>query len=269
MGVIVLNIALVVACSSFSLNDISWKKLDDGLFFAEVSAPIKSDIGESTITILRIDPSFYKFHLLCALEKQTDRKTAKEWVEEEDLIAVVNAGMFQLGTLKSVGFMKNFEFTINPNLNKDNTILAFNRNTPGVPEIQIIDRKCQDWQTLKSAYHSFAQGIRMIDCNQRNMWIQQERRFSIVCIAIDQLGNVLFIFSRSPYSGHDLIRNMLLLPLDLHNAMYLEGGPEASLYIDYLDFKYGNMGSYEINFNENDANDYFWDLPNVIGVTRK
>lgn len=263
-----IQITFSISASLSISNDITWKTLNEGLYFAEVIAPIRSDIGDSRIILLKIDPKYYQFHLLSSKENQTENKTVKEWAEEENLMAVINAGMFQMDFKTNVGYMKNYNFVNNGNLNKDNTILAFNRKSSAVPEIQIIDLKCQDWNILKDAYHSFSQGIRMIDCNQQNRWKQQEKKFSIACIAVDREGFVLFILSRSPYSGHDLIMNLLRLPLNLYNAMYLEGGPEASLYIKYGKFEYGVMGSYEVNFNENDDNDFFWKIPNVIGIRK-
>ena len=91
----------------------------------------------------------------------------------------------------------------------------------------------------------------------------------MVVIGIDKEGNVLFIFSRSPYSVYDFI-NMLLAPsIKLYNAMYLEGGPEASFYLNHNGHKVKKMGSYETGFNENDDNHRFWPIPNIIGITKK
>lgn len=49
------------------------------------------------------------------------------------------------------------------------------------------------------------------------------------------------------------------------DAQHLEGWPEASLYFKFNDLEIEAMGSYETGFNENDFNDTFWSLPNVIG----
>ena len=109
----------------------------------------------------------------------------------------------------------------------------------------------------------------MIDCKQTNRWSQQDKRFSMVCIAMDKKGKVLFIFTRSPYSVHDFINMLLSLPLEIYNAQYLEGGPEASLYINTGSFEWKQFGSFETGFVEHDKNDIFWAIPNVIGITTK
>jgi hypothetical protein len=138
-----------------------------------------------------------------------------------------------------------------------------------VPEFQIIDMKCQNWEILKDKYHSYTQSIRMVDCSQKNRWSQQPKKWSMVVIGKDKKGNTLFIFSRSPYTVHDFIDILLEAPLDIYNLMYLEGGPEASFYLDHNEAKIAKMGSYETDFNENDDNDFFWQVPNVIGITKK
>ena len=51
--------------------------------------------------------------------------------------------------------------------------------------------------------------------------------------------------------------------------MYLEGGPEASFYLSHNELMIEKMGSYETGFNENDDNNEFWQIPNVIGITKK
>ena len=91
----------------------------------------------------------------------------------------------------------------------------------------------------------------------------------MVIVAIDKSGDLLFVFTRSPYNMYRHIDNLLKLPLNIYNAMYLEGGPEASFYLQTSDTLMYNMGSYETNFTEHNENDYFWGIANVIGVKRK
>ncbi|WP_165748135.1 phosphodiester glycosidase family protein [Cellulophaga sp. Z1A5H] len=261
---------LLLSFNSFSDEEkITWNKIDEGLFYTEHDAPKKSSIGDSKITILKISPKLYNLNLLSAKENGERIKTAKKWAEDKDQIAVINAGMYMQDFATNVGFMKNFDFVNNGRLNKDNTIAAFNRKNDSVPEFQIIDRTCQNWDQLKDQYNSFTQSIRMVDCNQKNKWGQQAKKWSMVVIGKDKEGNALFIFTRSPYSVHDFISILLNSSLDVYNLMYLEGGPEASFYMDHNGTKVEKMGSYETDFNENDDNTKFWSIPNVIGISKK
>ena len=109
----------------------------------------------------------------------------------------------------------------------------------------------------------------MVNCKQINMWSQQEKKWSMVVIGIDKKGNALFIFTRSPYSGHDFIDILLSLDISLYNAMYLEGGPEASFYLTNGKFEIEKFGSFETNFFLSDDNNEAWPIPNVIGIMKK
>jgi uncharacterized protein YigE (DUF2233 family) len=248
---------------------VHWKKIDTGLYVTSIDSPVKSSVGDSKITILKINPKYYNFKLISAKEKNEPNKTAKEWAKSRNLAAVINAGMFQKDYKTNVGFMKNYDFINSSRLNKYKAVTAFNRKTPEVPEFQIIDLKCQNWNQLKTKYHTFIQGIRMIDCRQKNCWSPQNKKWSMVVIGIDKKGNALFIFSRSPYSVHNFINILLQLPLSIYNAMYLEGGPEASFYLNHNGVEIQRFGSYETGFNLDDGNSSYWPIPNVIGIQKK
>jgi uncharacterized protein YigE (DUF2233 family) len=248
---------------------ITWREVDKGLQLGEYVSPIKSTLGDSKVTLLKISPAEFDFKLVSAKEPGERIRTASDWCGSRKLVAAVNAGMYREDYKTNVGYMKNYGFVNNPTLNKDNTIIAFNRKDASVPPVQIIDLQCQVWDSLKGHYDSFTQGIRMVDCHQQNMWSQQDRKWSMVVMGMDLDGNALFIFTRSPYSVHDFINILLASPLRLKNAMYLEGGPEASLYMNHNGIEVMRCGSYETGFNENDNNHQFWQIPNMIGIVKK
>lgn len=250
-------------------EEILWKKIDTGLHLAEFESPQKSFIGDSKITVLKIDPSIYNFNLFSAKEETEQLATAKEWAIEKKQIAVINAGMYRADFATNVGYMKDYDLINNDRLNSDNTITAFNRKDDTVPEFQIIDRQCQNWKSLMDKYHSLTQSIRMVDCNQKNKWSQQDKKWSMVVIGKDKKGNALFIFTRSPFSVHDFTAILLKSSLDIYNLMYLEGGPEASFYLNHNGQSIEKMGSYETGFNQNDYNKQFWKIPNIIGISKK
>lgn len=267
--------ALIIFLSTLCFSDDQtqpegiWKKVDSGLFIGIFDAPQKSNIGDSKITVVKIDPHYYKFKLLSAKEDGKQRMTAKEWCRKYKLIGAINAGMYQEDLLTHVGYMKNFEYLNNPYVTKDNAILAFNRADTTVPEIQIIDRECQDFNELREKYNTLIQNIRMVNCRQQNVWRQQAGKWSIAALGIDMEGNVLFIFSQSPYTAHDFINILLSLPISLYNAMYLEGGAAASLYLSTVYLELNLSGNIETGLNENNNISVTWPIPNVIGFVKK
>lgn len=266
MRLIKVILAIFFTCLSLSSETRSqnqfWKWIADGLFLFED--------GKEKITILRIDPKLYIFKLICASENDNIKMTVKRWAKRYNLISAINAGMYQKDGIKSVGYMKNFSHFNNPRLNKSfKAMLAFNPVDKNVPEIQIIDLECQNFDNLKDKYQTFIQGIRMISCKQENLWKKDDKRWTTAAFGIDKNGNALFIFGENPISVHEFINILLTLPVSIYNAMYLEGGPGASLYININNIELEKIGSYEIGSNEEKFQKVARSIPNVIGIIKR
>ena len=264
-------IAWVVLFPSVSFSEESfWKEVDEGLFVGEFDPHLKLKIKDSKVTIVKIDPKFCSFKLLCASEYGRVRMTARKWCEKFNLIATINAGMFQKDGFTNVGLMKNFNHMNNPRLNNNyKAVLAFNPIESNFPEIQIIDLKCQNIEKIRPKYQTLIQNIRMISCRQENVWIQQDKVWSMAVFGMDKSGNALFIFTEAPYSGHDFINILLSLPVSIFSALYLEGGPETSLFFSSKGVRFERVGIYETGFQENSSKAVAWPIPNVIGITKK
>jgi len=147
--------------------------------------------------------------------------------------------------------------------------LAFNRTDASVPEIQIIDLKCQDFEKLRTRYQTFIQGIRMIGCNQENVWSKQDRSWSLAVLAMGKEGSVFFILSEAPYSGYDFNNMLLSMNLSIFNALYLEGGPEAGLYFSAPGMTMEKVGIYGTDPNGGVVRSGALSIPNVIGIRKK
>jgi uncharacterized protein YigE (DUF2233 family) len=246
-----------------------WRVLEAGLDLGDFRAHERSDVGDSRIMVLRVDPARFRLVLANASAMPDHRpRTAREWATGKGLVAAINASMYRADHLTSVGLMESGNHVNNPALTKDNAVLAFDPATASLPPVRIIDRGCEDFGALRSQYGALVQSIRMIDCHGRNVWSQQPRKWSTAAIGIDKSGRGLFLFTRSPYSTHDFINMLLRLPIDLVRAMYVEGGPEAQLFVKAGEIEVEKAGSFETGFFESDANDRAWPVPNVVGVTR-
>jgi hypothetical protein len=247
-----------------------WRTLEPGLELGQLPSPKPSALGDSMIRLLRIDPGRFDFRLLNAsADKKGRGLTARRWCIEEGLVAAVNASMYQQDYRTSISLMRTRTHVNNPRLSKDMSILAFDRLDPGVPPVMIIDRQCEEFDVWKEKYGTFVQSIRMLSCKGKNVWTQQPKEWSTAAIGTDERGNVLFIHVRSPFSTHDLIDILRTLPIALSRAMYVEGGPEAQLFVRSGGEEHEFVGSYETAFMENDDNDQAWAVPNVVGITRR
>ena len=266
---IVFTLLLVIDTARVEGETSPWREVDDGLLIGEFEAQRNCSSSDTKILVLKIDPQKYAFKLLSASEHDGTKMTLKQWVEKYGLMAAFNAGMYQEDGITSVGFMKNFKHVNNGRLNKNKAILAFNPVDPSVPEIQIIDRECQDFETLKGKYRTFVQSIRMVSCEQQNVWSPQPTAWSTLAIAMDESLKVLVIFSEHPYCVHDLIEALLSLPISIYNAMYLEGGPQASLYLSTKNVTIEKYGVLEGSPDSHNPLRVSWPIPNILGIVRK
>jgi uncharacterized protein YigE (DUF2233 family) len=248
----------------------AWRSLETGLALGEFRSPRLSDVGDSMVRVLRIDPAHFDLRLMNA-SSSAERypMTAAEWARRHDLVAAINPSMYQEDHSRSVSLMRTRSHVNNSYVSKDRTVLAFDRLDDTVPPVQIIDRDCQDFDELRQHYGTLVQSIRMVSCEGHNVWSQQPRKWSTAAIGIDHQGRVLFIHVRSPFSTHDLIRILQELPLDLYNAMYTEGGPEAQLYLRTGGEEMQFVGSFETGFVDSDDNVKAWPVPNIVGVVRR
>jgi uncharacterized protein YigE (DUF2233 family) len=255
---------LFIAAPSIAA-ETPWKALGGGLELAEFPAGRASFVGDSMVTVLRIDPKLARFTMLSASQTGESPMPAKAWAAKHKLRAVINAGMFNPDGLP-VGQMRIGGVEVNPTPGAQNSIFFFDPKTSALPNAQLLDRKCGDVTQSLSNYKSLLQSLRMIDCHGKVSWAKQAKQWSMAVLGADHAGRILFIHCRSPYPVRDFAELLQKLPLDLGPLMYLEGGPEATLYIKSANIEVEKIGSYETGFHEADDNHQAWDLPNVIGV---
>jgi hypothetical protein len=269
LAILTVILSMVLSPHVILCKDGLWKKVDEGLHIGEFTFPEASKFRDSKITIVKIDPRFHSFRLLCASEHGKAKMTVKKWCQKHNLLSAINAGMYQEDGIRNVGYMKNFSHINNPRLNPAyKAVLAFNPIETTLPEIQIIDLQCQDFGKLRDKYQTLVQNIRMISCQQENVWRKQDKTWSIAVFGIDKSGNALFIFTESHYSGHDFANLLLSLPISIHNVMYLEGGQEATLYFSANDIEFERVGRPSSPY-ENDTLPAARSIPNVIGIVKK
>ncbi len=266
LGMLIVLIPLIVLYS----QDSKWEKINDGLFIGRFNASKKSTIGKSIIYVIKIDPKKYQLKVLSAGEYKHDNLTVKEWCGKYKLLAAINAGMYLTDYKSNVGYMKNYNYVNNSKVNsKYHSVAAFNPKNAGKPAYRIFDVDETPMDKVLKEYNSVVQNLRLIKRPSENRWPQQQKQWSEAALGEDKHGNILFIFSRSPYTMHDLNRILLKLPINLVCAQHLEGGPEASLYLSHGKIKLGIMGSYESEYNEADQHVQFLPLPNVLGIVRR
>jgi len=248
----------------------SWKTLAPGLELGYVTAREPSSAGDSRIAILRMDPKLWELAAIGVSQTgESSGHTAREWSEKHKLVAAINAGMFETDQKTHLGYMRFRGHVYTGHANKYQSIAAFDpRGGKDVPRFHIFDLDAPgvSMQTIQQDYDSAVQNLRLVKHPGSNQWGQQPKKWSEAALGEDDAGRILFIFSRSPFSMHDLNQELLIAGIGLMAAQHLEGGPEAQIYVHAGSFELEMFGSYETSFKENDTNSIPWPVPNVLGV---
>jgi len=280
INIVSLTFLLFINKNGFSQNTEEFNRLKknelftqfskNGLDYIEVSAYKESFIGDGMLSILKLNPKYFDFQLICKSQTKV-LKSATQWIDSLNGNIIFNAGMYNLQDETSHQFfMKNFEHMNNPILSSNvNGIIAFNPSKDSIPKLQLFDLTMDNWDDIKKSYQSLVQGYRMIDCNGEPVfWNNRFQSCSMSVLAQDKENNVYFIFSRSPFTQNQMIENLLNLPFKLLNAIYLEGGSRANFILSSKQYDIRKVGSYVSTYNPNDKNKKFFPVPNFIVLTQ-
>lgn len=242
----------------------AWQVLEPGLELGLFDGPPGAP-GDGKIAIVRIDPRRYRLVLLTASAPgEGALLTARAWAARHGAAAAINAAMYQADYRTSVSLMRTREHVNQARVSKDRAVLALDPLDAALPPARIIDRDCEDLDATGPRYGTLVQSIRMISCERRNVWAPSPRRTSAAAIGIDGKGRLLFIHARSAWPVHELVNALLALPVDLRQAMYVEGGPEAQLYARGGGREVERVGAFESSpaATTGDA----WPIPNVLAA---
>lgn len=255
----------------YLVETCAWQKLDRGMELTYVTFSPASDYGDSRIAVIRVDPDYWSLHLsLAPSEDRHERKTAKEWSQDEGYALVINAGMYHRNN-RHDGFLQYRNRIVNSETNHYQSILAIHPRKADVSRFSLIDldHPSVTIETLREQYESLLQNLRLVRHPGENRWSQQSRRWSEAALGEDKKGRMLFIFARSPLSMFDFNRILLKSNIGLIAAQHLEGGPPAQLYVHVNGEEHEWFGSYETGVKEDDDMDTPWGIPNVLGLRRR
>lgn len=219
---------------------------------------------EPCIDVVRADLARYRLRVLTKASAGTSQP-APQWRERYKLVAVTNAGMFHAEG-RPVGLIVEDGVAHAKDNKKFGGYLAWDPRSPSDPSVVITGRDCDgfDLGALRARYRSILQSNRLLGCSGEALPWKDQKQYSAAAIGLDRAGRVVFIHARAPVRMTELAQSVAALGMT--GAMFLEGGPEASLVVRGSEGELARVGSYETGFVENDENHSFWWLPNVIAL---
>jgi hypothetical protein len=240
---------LVVAILAAPQHATTWKTLAPGMELRELDVSAKHP-GSRPIVVLRMDPTRWELTLVTRTGTgDSSSHSARDWAREHRLTAAINAGMYATDGVTHVGYMACDGHVHSKIINGYRSVAAFAPKWAGEPPFRLFDVKGRaDVQALRSRYGCLVQNLRLVQRSGRSRWSPQPKKWSEAALGEDRQGRILFLYSPTPFSMHDLIEALLASDLGLVAAQHLEGGAQAQLYVDGESFGAGLP------------------IPNVLGV---
>jgi len=245
---------------------VQWTNLAAGVEYAQYPfGEMQAD--PDILHVVRINPRRARLVALSRTKQDLRKRTAQQWCEDFGFVAVINAGMYDVDLITHVGYMKTPSTVNNKRWNKTyESVLLFDGTASLHPPAKIMDRSDLNETILKS-FGTVIQNLRLIKNPGINVWEPQSRAWSEAAIAEDRSGNILFLFSRKPYTMFEFNENLLHTGLNVVRAMHVEGGPEASLSLCADTKKLHLAGRSETALHDAGDEDMVqFAIPNIVGV---
>lgn len=219
--------------------------------------------------VVRVDLHDHALRILAAA-REGQARPATAWADDFGLTAAINLSMFKDDGLP-VALAVDAHGALDP---RDNPpfggFLAFDPVDPHDPPAIVAGRSCPgfDLDALRKRYRAVVQSYRLLDCDGGAIAWKDAKRYSAAAVGVDRDGALVLIHVRAPFTMKALSAALARPALRLAGAIFVEGGPEASLVVR-ADRALERVGSFETAFLESDENRRFWDLPNVLGVVKR
>ena len=224
-----------------------WQSVDEGFEFQtlQLERPLYDSVVQ--LHVLRVDPRKFQVRVIDSRAFGLDRMAVKAMAQKTGALAAINGGFFT-PDWKPLGLLIADGFELNPLRRTDWGIFIIQNGQP-----RIIHTN--EYKNEKSISQALQVGPRLVVGGQEVRLKKQAARRS--AIGITYTHQIVFLNTdHTEAYAHDLAR-VFRLPesaggLECRDALSLDGGPSAQMYVDYKFLKLQIPGR--------------WGIPNGIGI---
>lgn len=241
-----MKLFVVVLCFfSFSLlaKDKTPAVVLPGLELTTYELPARSGKVKDVFSVLKINPKNFSMKLIAfgrdgqefKDQQLPENVKLRKFLKKFLYNGLINASMFKKDYLTSVGYMRDGKY-INNTVHdpKYSGLLVFNPKNTTLKNVDIIEKpKNSKWQDAIKDYDTVIENYRTIS-SRTVTWKPSDKRFTYMFqLGMDSQDNILFIGFESSQglSVHEFSQKVLELPIDVQNAVYLDGGPHGILQV--------------------------------------
>ena len=249
-----------------------------GITIERIQGPTPLGLGDGVITLVRFDMHRYAPVMLTASTRDGVAQTLPRWAAREHLVGGINLAMYEPdGRPTSLVVQDGVE--LSPDDERFGGFFAFGPMQAGDAPFVMTGRDCEGGEltALRARYRNVVANYRMLNCaNAPIAWVD-EHRYSSAAYGVDREGRLVLVHAATPYLMRDLARVLADPALGLVQVDYVEGGPEATLFVD------DGVTQTTLIGLPRDAADrrpeqapyppeqlgHAWALPNVLGIVQR
>jgi hypothetical protein len=259
----------VLTLSGLDKGEFIWQKLDHGIYYTDLVMPKESFLNNSKVTILKIDPLPYQFRLELGDKTGMKHHEPPQWASLFNLVTLTNACFYEEDTVTPKGYFQLRRYARNRKTNPDMSMMLLlepweEKDSPY--KFSLIGE--QNYEETFSNYRTAVQGIGLIH-NGEALPVKELNTASFSSVGLDKDGNILFVYSRSPYNFNQIGSMLIELDIGITELMLTGKGQEASLYFENDTTTIYKFGSYELGVFITDDNTKIPKLAAVLGIKRK
>jgi uncharacterized protein YigE (DUF2233 family) len=231
-------------------SDFPWQKIDEGFEFKAVQVEGEPYDSLMRIKILRISLEHFQVRVLDSRAFGEIKLEIKELAKKTHALAAINGGFFMPG-FQPLGLLIMDGKEVNPLRNADWGVFLVENHSA-----QIIHTR--EYRDGRNIFQALQVGPRLVVRGRElQMKKQKARRAAVGITAKNQI--ILVHTNDTEVYAQDLAR-IFCLPesqggLECVDALSLDGGPSAQMYVEYKSLKIDIPGG--------------WGVPNGIGVFKR
>jgi hypothetical protein len=244
-----------------------WHALRPGMDFATLHGEPWCRHGSAALGVLRLDPARVGIRVR-HFTREADGQPLDilTWQKRTGALAVFNAGQYYpdysyMGLLASGGRV----ISSKPHPTFRAALVAGPRSAG--PRARVLDLARERLDPDSLAWQEVAQSFMLFDRGGTVRVRQSDQIAARTAVAEDRVGRLVVITSEGGYTLWDFARLLKALPLDLAQAMAMDGGLEAEMVVSVGRFRYASFGGWEQGRATTDGPRPLVPLPAVITVS--
>jgi hypothetical protein len=245
-----------------------WRTLSDGVEFATLRGEPYCRHGSATVAALRLDPGRVRVQVRHFTREPEQRPLdILEWQRRSGALAVFNAGQYY-GDYSYMGLFASGGRVISRRVHPTFKAALVAGPRGGGHAIRVLDLARERLRPDSLGWDEVAQSFMLFDRDGTVRVRHTDLVAARTAVAEDRDGRIIVLTSEGGYTLWDFAEWLKGLPLELSQAMAMDGGLEAEMVVSAARFRYASFGHWEYGRAPRDAPPSVA-LPAVIPVSAR